>query len=239
MKLKSIKKIKHESKRYDIEVENFHNFFANDILVHNCSMYPHKIHARSLDSGSHESRNYVKNIWAQMGYDIPQGWRLCGENMFAKHALYYTNNPVEFNAGDSINPRMEKYPGGNALKTYFYAFSLWDDKNYSLDWDETLEYLELLGIEPCPVIYRGIWDMEVIEKLNKFIEKNPDLIEGYVVRINERYHYSQFKKMNGKYVRKNHVISNHGHWMSKKVTKNELRKEGSYNWRDKISSILK
>lgn len=32
----SIEKIECTSKRYDIEVEDNHNFFANDILVHNC-----------------------------------------------------------------------------------------------------------------------------------------------------------------------------------------------------------
>ena len=37
MKIKSIKKINNKSKRYDIEVENNHCFFANGILVHNCS----------------------------------------------------------------------------------------------------------------------------------------------------------------------------------------------------------
>lgn len=35
-KIKSIKKINHESKRYDIGVDKVHNFYANDILVHNC-----------------------------------------------------------------------------------------------------------------------------------------------------------------------------------------------------------
>ena len=36
-KIKSIKKIISSSKRYDIEVKKNHNFFANNILVHNCS----------------------------------------------------------------------------------------------------------------------------------------------------------------------------------------------------------
>lgn len=37
IKIKSIKKIEHESKRYDISVKDNNNFFANNILVHNCS----------------------------------------------------------------------------------------------------------------------------------------------------------------------------------------------------------
>jgi RNA ligase (TIGR02306 family) len=36
VKIKSIKKIDHNSKRYDIGVENNNNFYANGILVHNC-----------------------------------------------------------------------------------------------------------------------------------------------------------------------------------------------------------
>lgn len=35
--IKTIKKIENNSKRYDIEVENNHNFFASSILVHNSS----------------------------------------------------------------------------------------------------------------------------------------------------------------------------------------------------------
>lgn len=35
VKIKSIKRIKNESKRYDIETKKNHNFFANNILVHN------------------------------------------------------------------------------------------------------------------------------------------------------------------------------------------------------------
>ena len=35
-KIKSIKKVQHNSKRYDIGVENVNNFYANGILVHNC-----------------------------------------------------------------------------------------------------------------------------------------------------------------------------------------------------------
>lgn len=36
LKITSIKKINHSSSRYDIGVDNVHNFYANGILVHNC-----------------------------------------------------------------------------------------------------------------------------------------------------------------------------------------------------------
>jgi len=38
VKIKSIKKIDSDSKRYDIQIKKNHNFFANGILVHNCTM---------------------------------------------------------------------------------------------------------------------------------------------------------------------------------------------------------
>lgn len=64
-KIKSIKKIINNSKRYDIEVEKNHNFFANNILVHNCTIYPDgSCHARSLDSGYHVSRTWIKQFAA-------------------------------------------------------------------------------------------------------------------------------------------------------------------------------
>jgi hypothetical protein len=35
LRIKSIKKIKSDSKRYDIEVKKNHNFLANGVVVHN------------------------------------------------------------------------------------------------------------------------------------------------------------------------------------------------------------
>lgn len=54
------------------------------------------VHARSLDSGNHESRNWVKNLWGSIRYDIPQGIRIHGENLFAKHSIYYDLLPSFF-----------------------------------------------------------------------------------------------------------------------------------------------
>lgn len=54
------------------------------------------------------------------------------------------------------------------------------------------------------------------------MEVNPNTIEGYVVRLAREYHYSEFRNVCGKYVRKNHVQNNHGHWARQKITKNEI-----------------
>ncbi|MEO6049406.1 MAG: RNA ligase family protein [Candidatus Kapaibacterium sp.] len=53
----------------------------------NTTMYSDYIHARSIDSDHHPSRDWVKKLHATMGYMIPEGWRVCGENLYAVHTL--------------------------------------------------------------------------------------------------------------------------------------------------------
>ncbi len=106
----------------------------------NTSIYNDYVHSRSIDSRDHVSRHWIKNFQSKIGYNIPDGWRLCGENMWAKHSIYYDNLP-----------------------SYFLGFSIWNDKNINLSWKETLEWFELLGVVPIEVFYEGIYDREKIE----------------------------------------------------------------------------
>lgn len=197
--------------RDDRMMSDVNIFDGQEVLIcekldgENTTMHSDLFHARSLDTDSHPSRNWAKNLWAQKGYNIPENWRVCGENMYQKHAIHYTNAT------------------GNPLETYFYMFSIWDDRNICLSWEETEEWAELLEFTLVPVLYKGIWDMDFINDLNKKMESNPNTIEGYVVRLTREYHYSEFRSVCGKYVRKNHVQNNHGHWKQQKIVKNELR----------------
>ena len=164
----------------------------------NTTWYSDYTHARSLETASHPSRSYMKGEWSQKGWNIPQGWRVCLENLYAKHAIHYKD-----------------------LNAYCQMFSIWDDRNVCLDWDETKTWSTLLDIMLVPILYEGIWDMNVIEELNKRVEAEGK--EGYVVRLQREFHLSEFRKVVGKYVRKDHVQKNHGHWAQQKITKNELK----------------
>jgi hypothetical protein len=166
----------------------------------NTTMYNDYIHARSLNSGAHESRNWVKGLWAQISYMIDENMRLCGENLYAVHSVKYNN-----------------------LKSYFNLFSLWID-NTCLSWDETVEYAGILGLETVPVIYDGIFDEKAIKEAFKPYEKEN---EGYVVRLADEFTYGNFRKSVAKYVRpefRQMLNNSHGHWISKKIEKNELIK---------------
>lgn len=162
----------------------------------NTTMYNDFIHARSLNSGTHPTRNWVKGLWARIGYEIPEGWRICGENMYAVHTIQYDD-----------------------LDSYFYAFSIWNEKNDCLSWEETEEYCSLLGLEKVPVIYDGVFDPE---KIKLAFSKFENSHEGYVVRLAEEFKYRDFRKSVAKFVKSEFVIK-HGHWAQRKIEVNGLR----------------
>jgi len=164
----------------------------------NTTVYNDLIHARSVDSKNHPSRNYIKRELAAIQNDIPAGMRICGENLFARHSIFYNN-----------------------LRSYFYAFSVWDENNFCLGWDESLEWLELLELNTPDVLFRGVWDEEVAKGISKSM--NLDSNEGYVVRLDEKFHYMNFPRAVAKFVRKGHVQTNK-HWMIQDIVPNELKK---------------
>ena len=163
----------------------------------NTTLYRDYIHARSIDGRSHPSRDWVKQFWSQIRFDIPKDWRLCGENLYAKHSIAYDNLP-----------------------SYFMGFSIWNEKNICLSWQDTVEWFQLLGVTPVPVIYDGIFDEEEIKE-----SWRPDNSEGYVIRVPGEIHYKDFKNKVGKFVRKDHVQTVK-HWMyGQAVEPNRLRRE--------------
>lgn len=164
----------------------------------NTSMYSDHIHARSLDSKHHPSRNWVKGLWGSVRNNIPDGWRVCGENLYAKHSIHY-----------------------KSLPSYFMAFSVWDDTNLCLDWDETLKWLSLMGLIHVPVLYDGIYDEALIKSLWKNRSNSGDESEGYVIRVADAIPYEDFSKFYGKFIRKNHVQTSE-HWMNAALEPNGL-----------------
>jgi hypothetical protein len=169
----------------------------------NTTMYRDHFHARSLDSKHHPSRNWVKGLWASIAYEIPEGWRICGENVYAVHTIEYSN-----------------------LATYFYVYSIWNEKNEALSWDETLEYCELLNLTPVPVLYRGIFDEDKIRSQYQPVI-NGDRCEGYVIRLADSFKYEDFTKSVAKFVSTSFEIAGNEHWSHKKVTPNKLSKNSN------------
>jgi len=159
----------------------------------NTTMYHDHIHARSLDTKSHPSRDWIKQFHASIRHDIPTTLRVCGENLYAQHSIRY-----------------------NSLESYFLCFSIWEGPT-CLDWSDTVEWCELLGIRTVPVLYQGLWNVDTIKGLQGQLGGN----EGYVVRPLNSFTQDQFQRCVVKYVRANHVQTN-THWMHKEVVPNTL-----------------
>ena len=176
----------------------------------NTTMYPDHIHARSLDSQDHESRHYVKGLHAQIKHMIPADWRVCGENLYAKHSIHY-----------------------KGLDAYFEVYSVWDEDNYCLSYDDTIYFCNELGLTHVPVLWSTYWEdnpikMEALLTSRFFLPVGgpsyygPDNNEGYVIRNAARFSFDDFERNVAKYVRENHVQTDK-HWMTEKVIPNLLR----------------
>ena len=168
-----------------------------------CStLYRDYLHARGVDYAPHPSRDRLRALHASIAHDIPDGWRVCGENVYAVHSIAY-----------------------NELPSHFLVFSVWNGRNECLSWDETVTWAQLLGLHAVPVLYRGPWNAALVRPLDdlKASQLGGDR-EGYVVRLAGSFHYRAFRRSVAKYVRKDHVQTD-DHWKTCEVVANRLREE--------------
>jgi hypothetical protein len=133
-------------------------------------------HTHSLKPKNHPSRAAIRSIAYGLSVLLPRGWRLCGENLFARRSIYYKNLP-----------------------SYFFVFDVVNDLNEYLPWDQMVSFCQDIGVHVVPVIYRGTYSFDVIQVENAYMEQAhhrayrtfssfdsnslmPCLPEGYVIR---------------------------------------------------------
>ncbi|WP_405600916.1 AAA family ATPase [Streptomyces sp. NBC_01410] len=160
----------------------------------NTTLYADGLHARSLDSAHHPSRAWVKALQGRIGTQIPRGWRVCGENLYARHSIAYED-----------------------LESWFYGFSVWDGDGRCLDWDRTVRFLRRLGVPVPRVLWRGVFDERALRALRLDTARQ----EGYVVRTVEGFGQDEFGQRVAKWVRGGHVQTD-THWMHAAVVENGL-----------------
>jgi hypothetical protein len=156
------------------------------------------VHARSIDSRGGEDRAWVKKFLIEnVCFNLPNDWRLCGENVWAKHSIHYDD-----------------------LLSYFYGFSLWDERNNCLSWNDTITYFAVLSVMIPEVLWQGVWNESRIRAIGN--ELDTELCEGYVVRVVDGFSYGQFKTHVAKWVRPGHVQTTK-HWRAgQRFTPNRL-----------------
>lgn len=157
----------------------------------NTSLYPDYYHARSIDSNFNFTRAWIAKMHSVMKFDIPEGFKLVVENMWAEHSIRYTD-----------------------LNSYAYLLSVWKslgDDNICLSYDETKEWAELFDLPMPKELYRGVYDEKKLIALAESIDK--EKVEGYVIRVVDSFSEKDMNKSLAKYVRKNHVQPDQEHWL--------------------------
>lgn len=176
------------------------HFIGHEVVVtekmdgENTSIYKDFFHARSTTSNKHPSRNLVSKLQSELQHELPIGFRVCGENCYAKHSIEYTE-----------------------LDSYFLAFSVWEGTK-CLSWQDTETWCGMLNLHMVPVLYKGVFD----EKIIKSLYVDDGQMEGYVVRKTSSFMYDDFSTSVAKFVRQNHVQTS-DHWMYQTIIPNTLK----------------
>jgi hypothetical protein len=144
------------------------------------------VHARSIDGTNHPWQDAVKAMWRERCIDLPEGWRVVGENLYAEHSIRYDN-----------------------LTDWIEVFAIFDETNTALSWDETLEWSSLLGLWTVPVLWKGLWDEDQIRHLPYNLDSEKQ--EGFVVRVDGPIAFEDWDWVVAKWVRKGHVQTDQ-HW---------------------------
>jgi RNA ligase len=179
--------------------------FVNQLVVvsekrdgENTTLYPDGyVHARSIDGTGKEYQSWIIRKWRETCWQLDEDFRICGENLFARHSIEYDD-----------------------LTTFFEVFGVFKG-NLCLNWSDTKLFADLLGLKLVPVLYEGMYDEKLIKDLCEKVIN--DGSEGIVIRNIDSFTTDDFSSNVAKYVRANHVQTN-AHW-TKNWTENKLRKD--------------
>lgn len=146
------------------------------------TMYSDGIHGRGQKYGPRgaENRSVIRGIHARIAADIPEGWRVCGENLQGQRTIKYAY-----------------------LADRFQVYGIWDAHDVLLPWDETLEWCGMLDLTPVKVLWRGLYDPAAIKAACVPVVDG-DEAEGGVVRPSGAVPHQDFRKVVAKYVRAGH-----------------------------------
>ncbi len=187
----------------------------------NTTIYHNHLHARSLDSTKDESHRWLERFRNSILPQLNQissfvnfnNWRICGENLFYKHTIFYQD-----------------------LESIFLGYSIWledktedESQNECLSWFETLHIFDKIGISYPTIIYEGIYDKKVIlENFEEYKSNKDRQVEGFVIRLKESFLYQDFSKSVAKYVCDDFEITSNKHWRYEAKTLNQLRNSENF-----------
>lgn len=197
-----------ESGYFDIN-----NFLNKELVVtikmdgSNCVWTHDRIAARNGKQANGQSFDYAKQLHFIIKDRIPENIYLYGEWLYAKHSIYYENKL--------------------SLDGYFQLFGVYDSVSQTWgSWQDVISYsndLELINVpvvRTIPAMNNSKVLSEAITSIAKVVIKQGH--EGIVVRNINLFSNIDFNKNIAKYVRKDHVQTDH-HWSKQKIVINKIR----------------
>lgn len=188
----------------NIVLTSYKDFEGKHIVItekmdgENITMYRDAMHGKQLNDGIHPSQAWVRAYWKLMRSSILEGLRVCGENLYTRRIIKY-----------------EKLP------SFFLGYAVWD-KELCLDWETTLFLLWGMEIKNVPILYHGMFDIEIIKKFESWVDYSPG-VEGIVFRNTDSFHYDEFNKNIAQYTTVNHSREKEA-WMNRPLEYNRMGK---------------
>lgn len=178
VKIKSISKIEHNSKRYDVSVADNNNLFANDILIHNCQNIPHVLEQfKNEEVYVTEKIDYqsvtftgkmIPNEIPVIGKFLPKKFKfiVCSRNFTTnnKSSLYWKiaekynieqilkNHPTLTIQGEQGDTKVQGNKYGIKEPT-MWVFNIIDhEKNYHYNYSEMQEFCGKYNLNIVPLL---------------------------------------------------------------------------------------
>ena len=185
----------------DDSVHQMPEVFVNEEVVitekidgSNACLFGGEVYSRSAQGApSHNAwLGMARKHHAWKTHDIP--YRIYGEDIFGVHSIKYS--PVK-------------------EQDTFMVFSMFDEHDHVMSWDEIVENAAILDMKTVPVVFRGVFTS--IEEITKFFQDNMGVSaigpvkEGFVIRMADAFPTIGFSRCVAKYVRANHVQTDE-HW---------------------------
>ena len=189
MKIKQITKLTNKFDRYDIEVEHTHNFFANNILVHNCrGTIDQENGALSRKNKPWITIPHILEVLAPLFNRFPE-LKLDGE-------IY--NYDLRQDLGELIHTIKRKKPTAEELAkskkiAQFWVYDIVDESKIFSERSEKLKWLINSLYVECPEAEKYIKLVKTVKVQSHkqiddlLVAAESDGIEGVMVRLDEVY----------------------------------------------------
>lgn len=169
---------------------------ANTAIIRNKRGWTLQKRRGLADEGVHQQFSFFWN-WARHNEEkimnIPIGWIVYGELMYAKHNIYY-----------------------DELPSYWLVFDIWNKRKY-LRADERNQVAEELGFQAVPLLYFGNERINPFDFMYKKSRYSKDLAEGIVIKNYRKQ--TRGKLVRKEFIKQ---LEEEDHWLNQKLVRNKI-----------------